>query len=433
MRQGSQPTAPPASRPARAQMQALRADLLDADDAKIRQIVALLEASAEPGVRQAVLEPLRPRLTSLKPPRALRFTRLLFMPLDGLIVPALGWKPSQATIPRSALEVISRTVQAALDSDITVIETIIAGHHTDAAEVVTRAGAIAWGRAAEILARAPSPVGWADIGLPPALYAPLARGIATVLRTAGALRSLERDAELGVLQPDEQVIREIIANLGGEPAEGCTMVCKLLLRRLPHMIPLLRQLIGAGATAVDRAVLQAAMDQGTDALLADMEDRSDLTEGLREGVFSAVGAEVQRITRLLQDIDQDAGAARHRPRLMGIRKKLDEVCRGRFAEGITKGLVAPLTGASGGIDNAGQMQLESFARDLRTIETAGRKLGSPAAYDTLIVKASEAVQAAAQHGSLAKLGAVRLVEILAGPEMAEALYRKNAAPAARVA
>jgi hypothetical protein len=380
-----------------------------------------------------VLDPLRPRLTTLKPPRTLRFTRLLFMPLDGLIVPASGWKPGQATIPRSVLEAISRTVQVEMGGDIAVIESIITGHNTDEAEVVTRAGLSAWGRAGEILARAPAPVGWADTGLPPALYASLARAVATVLRRAAKLRNLERDVELGVLQPDEQVIRGIISSLAGEPTQGCGMVFKLLLRRLPHAIPLLRQLIGASGTSADRGMLQTAMDEGTDALLADMEDRSELTEGLREGAFSAVGTEVQRIATLLQDIDQDAGAARHRPRLHGIRRKLDEVCRGRFVEGIAKGLVTPLASATALMDNAGLAQLESFARDLRTIETAGRKVGSPAAYDTLLVKASEAVQTAANHGSLGTVGAVRLVEILAGPEMAEAMYKKNAAPAARVA
>ena len=489
MRAAAQP--PAAARPARSEMGALRADLLHADDAKIRQIVALLEASAEPGVRKAVLEPLRRRLCSLKPPRMLRFTRLLFMPLDGLIVPAPEWKPGQATIPRSVLEAISRTVQAALGEQAGAIEAMISGHHTDEAEIVSRTGLATWGRAAEILCRAPAPTGWADTGLPPALYAPLARAIATVLRNASALRDLERDVEIGVLQPDEQTIRDIVAGLNGEPAPGGgmisnapgggmisnapgggmipnapgggmisnapgggmisnapgggmisnapgggmvsnapggTMVFKLLLRRLPHVVPRLRQLIILSGTPADRAMLQTAMDEGTEALLADMEDRSELTEGLRDGVFSAVGTEVQRIATLLRDIDQDPGAGRHRARLSGIRKKLDEVCRGRFVEGITNGLVGPLAVATAAIDGAGQRQMESFARDLRTIETAGRKLGNPAAYDALLEKASEAVQAAVRQGSIGTMAAVRLVEILAGPEMAEAIYRKNTAP-----
>ena len=216
-------------------------------------------------------------------------------------------------------------------------------------------------------------------------------------------------------------------------APGGTMVFKLLLRRLPHVVPRLRQLIVLSGTTPERAMLQTAMDQGTEALLADMEDRSELTEGLREGVFSAVGTEVQRIATLLRDIDQDPVAARHRARLGGIRKKLDEVCRERFVEGITNGLVGPLAGATAALDSAGQKQMESFARDLRTIETAGRKLGNSAAYDALLEKASEAVQAAVRQGSIGTMGAVRLVEILAGPEKAEAIYRKNVAPVARVA
>jgi hypothetical protein len=429
-RQGGPPAT--ASRQAHQEMRGLRADVLDADDAKIRQIVALLDKSAEPGVWQTVLEPLRPRLTSLKPPRPLRFARLLFVPFAGLIVPAPDWRPGQAAIPRSVLQAISLTVQGVLGREMEVIEPMITGHKTDEPEIITRAGRTVWKRAGDILAQAPAPIDWADTGLRLAVYAPLARAIATVLRKAVALRSLERDAELGVLQPNEQAIRDIISTMAGEPAEGCAMVFKLMLGRLPHTVSLLRRFVATTGTPADRAMLQTAMEQGTDALLAGMEDRSDVTGSLRDGVFSAVGGEVQRIATLLRDIDDDPGAARYRSRLSGIRKKLDTVCRARFVDGMAKGLVAPLAAAAAPMDAAGQMHLESCARDLRTIETAGRKLGSPAAYDALLAEASEAVREAAGRGNLGGVRAVRLVEILAGPDAAAAMYRQIAPAASRV-
>jgi hypothetical protein len=134
----------------------------------------------------------------------------------------------------------------------------------------------------------------------------------------------------------------------------------------------------------------------------------------------------------LQEINRDANAARNHARVRGIREKLDAVCRERFVDGMKSGLVAPLAAALAPVDRAGQTQLENCARDLRTVETVGRKLGNPTNYDALLVKASEAVQEAADSGNLGPMRAIRLVEILSGPETAETMYKKAAASTPRV-
>lgn len=427
---GSQPVGATLSRQSAQSMRALRDDMQGADDEKLRQIITLLDGSSDTQVWQTLLDPLRPRLTVLKPVRALRFTRLLFIPAEGLIVPAKEWRPGQPTIPRTVLKSISQTVRAGLGAEADSIEQSITPHKTDEAEVVTRAGLALWGHAGEILARAPPPINWEDTGLRQAVYAPLAKAIASVLRRASALRELERDAEVGVLKLDERALGEIIANMAGEPAEGRAMIFKVVLRRLPHATSLLRSLVGSGCTPADRILLQKAMDQGTDDLLSAMENGPEVTGALRDVVLSDVGAEVQRIAALLDDIDNDPSAARHRPRLKGLQKKLDSVCRSHFVDGMTKGLVEPLAGTGAPANAAAsQRQMETCARDLRTIETAGRKVGSPSTYDTLLVTASESVAAAAGCGHIGTMHAVRLVEILSGPEAAEAMYKKATAGA----
>jgi hypothetical protein len=155
-----------------------------------------------------------------------------------------------------------------------------------------------------------------------------------------------------------------------------------------------------------------------------MEARSDVAEGLRDGSLAAVGAEVRRIAGLLRDINHDPNSARHRVRVHGLRAKLDAVCRGRFVDAMDAGVVTPLAAATVPIDHIGHAQMENCVRDLRSVEKAGRKLGNPATYDTLLSKATEAVQAAAQDGNLSTVRAVRLVEILAGPDAAEEMYKK---------
>jgi hypothetical protein len=412
-------------------LRALRHDVREADDGKIRQIVTLLDGSPENQVSQAVLNSVRPRLAALKPIRSLRFARLLSIPLDDLIVPAAVWRPGQTTIPRTVLKPMTSIVRLEMDTDTAIIDSMIAGHSIGDTEVITRAGQALWGRAAEILSRAHRHAEWEATGLKPAIAGPLVQAIVTVLRRATPLRSLMRDAELGVLEPDGQAVREIVFGMEAEPADGHAMVVKLILRQLPRSVSLLRRLVGQSPTQAEKVLLQTAIDRATRDILEAMDTRPDLAEGLRDGPLAAVGTEVQRIAHLLQDISHDPNAARHRARVTGIRAKLDTICRGRFADGMNAGLVAPLAAATAPVDSAGQLQLETCARDLRAVETAGRKLGNPATYDALLFKGGEAVQAAADSGTLGTMRAIRLVEILCGPAMAEAMHKKASASPVR--
>jgi hypothetical protein len=412
-------------------LHALRQDLNLADDGKVRQIAALLDLSPENQMLRTILDPLRPRLAALRPTRVLRFTRLLFLPLEDLIVPPAVWRPGQASIPRSILKAMAKIVLSELGRELGAIEQMIEGHNTSDTQVITHAGKALWGCAADILVRAPLPADWAETGLRPANFSLLARAIATVLRKAVALRCLLLDAELGVLEPDDAAVYKVISDLAGEPAEGSAMLFKLLLAQLPHAVSTLRRLVDMSRTGAEKGLLQKAMDHGTDDILNDMESQSDLTQGLRDGSLTAVGGEVQRIAGLLQEISHDTNAAGNRARIQGIRQKLDAVCRERFADGMESGIVAPLSAALAPTDSAGQTQLETCARDLRTVETVGRKLGNPANYDALLLKANEAVQEAANSGNLGSMRAIRLVEILSGTEMAEAMYKKTVAAASR--
>jgi hypothetical protein len=429
--EGSEPMSATSPKQSLRALGALRQDMQDADDQKIRQIVALIDTSPENQISQLVLDPLRPRLAALRPIRPLRLIRLLSIPFDELIVPAPVWKPGQSTVPRTVLKPLANIVRIGLGHEAVTIERMIAGHNTGDTEIVTRAGRALWGRAAEILGNAPRPTEWENTGLRPDTYSSLAKAVATVLQRASALRRLLREAEIGVLNPDEQAVRDVISNLANEPPEGCAMVFKLLLGQLPHAAPLLRRLVDSGWTPAEKAVLQTAMSRGTEEVLAVMEARSDLPEGLRAGPLAAVGSEVRRIAGLLQDINHGPNAGRHRVRVNGIRQKLDAVCRERFADSMATGLVAPLAAAAAPLDTIGQKRLETCARDLRTVETFGRKLGNATTYDALLLKASEAVQAAAGAGHLDTVRAVRLVEILSGPETAEAMYKQTVASAPR--
>jgi hypothetical protein len=119
------------------------------------------------------------------------------------------------------------------------------------------------------------------------------------------------------------------------------------------------------------------------------------------------------------------GVAADRPRLYAIRQKLDAACRERFSDGLNTGLLTPLAVAAGPMDGTGQRLMESCGRDLRELETEARKVGGGANYDRMLTQASEAVVKAAAAGTLTPVRKLRLIEIVAGPEAAEELYRKE--------
>ena len=403
----------------------MRQDLCTADDDKIRRIVALMDRQSMPEAARAILDPLRPRLAVLRPPRPLRFARLLFMPLDPVIVPARDWRPTDATLPRGVLLPIAAIVRAGLGAEALEIDALIADRDTTDEPTIANAGPLLWTRAADILAAEPEPLEWDATGLPPAVYPPLARAIAAVLRRAVPLRDLMRDAALGALNNTDASISGILGGLAAESPDAYSMAVAILLVQLPHAASKIQRLIASNRGTAASAMLRQAMDRGVDGILTAFEAETGFDADVRGVPLRDAGQEVQRIATLLSDIDNEPDTARHRPRLKSIRLKLDQTCRARFDDGLTEGLITPLSTAAEPLSGAAQSGIETKMRGLRALESAGRKIGGAATYDARLEQAVAATKAAANNGVLTPVRHMRLVEILAGPEAADALYRQG--------
>src|SRR5918993_3946884 len=78
-----------------------------ADDVALGRVVALLDGLKDRGEADELLARARHRLQGLRPPRPLAFTRLLFVPLDGVIVPPSKWRRGEGQVPRSALPALA--------------------------------------------------------------------------------------------------------------------------------------------------------------------------------------------------------------------------------------------------------------------------------------------------------------------------------------
>jgi hypothetical protein len=402
----------------------VRRELSAADDNKIRQVVALLDQRSTPDAANAILDQLRPRLAILRPPRRLRFARLLFMPLDGAIVPAQGWRPGDPAVPRSALAPLALTVRAALGDEIVEIERAIADRTTTDDDTVAEVGNCLWPRAAAILAAVPEPLGWDTTGLPAAFYPAAARAVAAVLRRTQALHDLVRETAIGTVVPDQTALQDLLASLPAESPEGFGIVIALLLERLPCAAMQIQRVVSSSRGSAESALLRQALDEGLDRALTRLETGTGFDSSVRNAPLRHVGQEVQRIAALLRDIENEPDTARHRHRLKAIRTQLDLACRARFGLGLDEGLVTPLTAAEP-VTDVVQTGMETNARELRMLEAAARKVGNPALYDSLLEKAAAIVGASANAGVLTPVRQARLIEILAGPEAAEAVYRQS--------
>jgi hypothetical protein len=150
----------------------MHAALANAPDAKLGRIVGMLDSLESRGAADALLAAARPRLRSLRPARPLRFTRLLSLPLEPLLVGTEAWDGTPRLIPRAALTPLGQAVQAALGEEAERIEAAALGHSMAETALVARLGGVLWPLAARAALPDPPP-GWVSAGLPADTAAPI--------------------------------------------------------------------------------------------------------------------------------------------------------------------------------------------------------------------------------------------------------------------
>ena len=410
------------------ELRALTRSLAGARDEQLMRAVAMVDGLGERGPIDGIIAPLRPRLAALRPARPLRFIRLMFLPLDPLIVPAPKWRPGSATVPRTALAPLAAAVRDAIGSAVETIETAIAGHSVEEKEIVAKAGEALWPRAGLTLATAPKLICWPDTGLPAGTAAGVATAVGAVLLAVVPLRRLLAEVRVGVtLQPES--VQAILAEVAPFGSEALAMAVAVLLACLPEAAALLAR--GASVLGPDGAVLvQIAAGQASD-LLVDWLEAAGVTESLiGASSLDESGTEVRRMALLLDGLEKIAPRPQ-RQRLGVIRERLEQSCRSRFIRGLESALTGPLRSMVHRPAPEEFAEVENAARGLRQLETAARRFGGGPFYDAQLHNTAAAVWASTAEGVLGLADRVRLVEILKGADVAEALLEK-ALPAYRI-
>lgn len=382
--------------------------LAEAPDLHVARVVAIVDQLPSRGEADQLIAPLRPRLARLRLPRPLRFTRLLFLPLDPVVVPPLRWRPDSPAIPRSVLVSLAMTVRAGMGAEAGQIDHLIQAASLHDAEITLRAGTILWPRAAAVLAVAPPPVAWEETGLGPGLYPGLARRTGAVLAQALALEEIVAEAAVGIAPPRPAAIQRILSGVCEQYIEACPMLLTVLLSRLPQCGGILGAL-SADLGPQTEIVLRQAGQDAAEILLAGLEAAGsaeaiaacrDLTESVQE---------VRRTAALLKQLAERTDLPQARARLQSVRQRVDAGCQKVFLQAMTTEFLPALREAGN------ESALEATARRLRELESDARSLGGGEVYDAQLREAAAAVAGERSRPVVAR---ARLVEILAGPEAA---------------
>ncbi|HUN41456.1 MAG TPA: hypothetical protein VMU81_14295 [Acetobacteraceae bacterium] len=400
-----------------AELAALQASLAAVDDTKIPKLLRVIDAVEHRGATDALVAPFRARMAQLQPARPLQLARLLFLPLNPLIVPSAAWEAKAPTIPRSTLVPMVDAIRDAMGKDASTVDRMVAGRTTHDHRVIAEAGPILWSAAAQALPTAATPLRWTESsGLPVELFATIAGNTAEVFAQVLRLQTWRAEAETGTAVRTS-AMQNMLMEVCRRRPEGLTMVIALLLARLPQAAGVLRRaILEIGGTAA--VAIRAAMD----AALLNLVERLVAPSGIETAVLAThlreSGAEVYRLTRLLASATTDDATGAWRRRLSGLRQRLDGSCRLRFTLGLQTDFLQILKDPSIQPDAGLLNRLEEAARGLRELADEATQIGSAALYAELLREATEAIKAVGSDGNFTLADRVRLVEILAGPDEA---------------
>ncbi|MGE0221692.1 MAG: hypothetical protein AB7F35_09285 [Acetobacteraceae bacterium] len=396
--------------------------LVEAKPSQVLRIVRAIDSLEIRGSADALIEPLRPRLARLRPDRPLRFDRLLFTPLDPIIIPAAQWRKSDPTLPRTVLHSLAATVRREMGTRATQIDDAIKGHTTRQRDVAARAGEKLWHAAGEILLQAPPPAAWDSSGLNIALYPALARMAGALLVEAPALEALLAEPDPA---PPQAAITGLLTRAGDQNPDAIAACIVIMGARAPNSIPALAQAAAATPAATGVSARQVT-EQASDVLIRQLEHPDAINQQIASSDLSEAGSAVRRIARLLDHLGQDDAPSARRDRIRVLRRRFDQSCQARFADSMAADFIMPLKGCLDSGSGADAMDLEAAARGLRALETEARAIGGGTLYDELLRKAAEAVRRVPDSAPFGRSDRVRLVEILAGPDVALAMLDQDA-------
>jgi len=390
-----------------------------ASDAVLQQVVAVLEAVPSRAVLDPIIEAARPRLKLLQPPRPITFTRILFMPFDGAVVPPAEWKAGGTKFPRSAMQPIADALREAMGPEAQHISANLGGRNFFDVLQVDAAGRTLWAEAARLAPSLNLPDGLPSIGLNAAQSRELLDVAAAIWRHADAIWEAKLAAFSG---PSPELV---IGALKGPAQEG-PAVFGLALTSLLHRAQ------SPGSVLATAARLSPIAGNVADDKLTELQ-REPLPSLPAEDAMRAAHI-AEEFVALVKELETaPAGQIKDRrtvtrPLLIQFSNLIFETLSRIYDRQFLPALKDPNAKRRAAI----VLNIEYLARALRRLEDAGRRAGAFETFDQLQLAYKQKLKAsldALDGGGLQRHDVFRFTEILLGSEKAMIL----AAPPAKSA
>ena len=389
-------------------LRGLRRRLAEAQPEKLGQVLRLLEhLPRDPqtdAMMDSLLSPLRPTLRRLRPDRRLTLMRLLFVPLDPLVVGARGWQRGSASIPRTAIPPLAEAVRLWLGPRAAAITADFGQAMVSDLPRLAEPAEQFWIEAARLFAgpdldAAIATAAHATPGLTGADLAALARAIAPILGFGRRLTNPLDQTLPGALLSAAATVPP------ADLAVAWEMALALLLERMEDRAAVLLIARQMATQPVQHRALEAAPAMVLTRLEARLGD-------VRAAVLGDAAAELERAASLLEAL-RDGGAAARRiaPTLSG---QFVAAGRARLASALADDVLRPLTAITTA-DAAHLVPLEARLREVRRLDAAGRALGGGGAHEAALAATADAI---AGRADLPEIGRARLVELLVGAQAA---------------
>lgn len=390
-----------------------------ASDAVLQQVVAVLEAVPSRAMLDPIIEAARPRLKLLRPPRPITFTRILFMPFDGAVVPLKEWVAGSAKFPRPALQPIADALREAMGPEAEQISANLGGRNFFDLLQVDAAGRSLWAEAARLAPGLSLPDGLPSAGLDAAQCRELLDIAAALWRHAEPIWEAKLASFSG---PSPELV---IGALKGPAQEG-QAVFSLALTSLLHRAQ------SPGSVLATAARLSPIAGNIADEKLEELQREPLQSLPIDDAVRAAHLAEEYAL--LIKELES-APPGNIKDRRAVIRPLLDHLANLIFetTQKIYERQFLPaLQDPNARRRAAVVLNIEYLARALRRLEDAGRRAGAFEAFDRLRLAYGQKLKAcldALDGGGLQRHDIIRLTEILLGPEKAMALAGPAAKPA----
>ena len=387
-----------------------------ASDSVLQQVVAVLEAVPSRAVLDPIIEAARPRLKLLRPPRPITFTRILFMPFDGAVVPLKEWSAGGGKFPRSALQPIADALRETMGPEAQQISANLGGQNFFDVLQVDAAGRTLWSEAARLAPSLTLPADLPSAGLNPAQCRELLDLAAAIWRHAEPIWEAKLAAFSG---PSPELV---IAALKGPAQEGLAVFSLALTS-------LLQRAQSPGSVLATAARISPIAGSIADDKLAEFQ-REVLQSLPAEDAVRAAHLAEEYVTLLKELETVPPGYIKDRrsiakPILDSLAKLILETSQKIYERQFLPALQNP----NGKRRAAVVLNIEYLARALRRLDDAGRRAGGFEGFDRLRLAYSQKLKVslhALDGGGLQRQDIIRLAEILLGTERAMALTASSA-------